>query len=316
VHLLRLKRQFARRLMRLGRQRGVGANLSLPLLGEADNTPPLQERVGLRLGLAQTHSRRLSACWQGRALPAPREWPAPKPDAESTRYTLRAPADVQPMLNPTARRRSTDWPRLRQAMPVLRDALPAPLLRAAVRPELYQWAPTAGGQLWLGPDEQGRHWLLVHGANDTQAQDHARALHEAACQLQAAGEGLHLVEHLLLRPLAEAGPATSPAEAPCTTQITLVFSGWTARGADPRFRSLAAQIVAREAPAHLRCRLVWLDAGQMQSFEAAWQAWLSAREAHCRALIDSRAQPDEATALTELDQRSAALRSLLQEVAP
>jgi len=322
VHLLRLKRQFARRLMRLGRQRGIGADLSLPMLGQADNTPPLQERVSLMLGLAQTHSRRLSGSWQGRGLPAPEETPAPQADAntdidiESTGYVLRAPADAQPVLNPTAKRRTTDWPRLRRAMPVLRNALPAPLLRAAVRPELFQWAPTAGGQLWLGPDEKDRHWLLVDGATHAQSQDHARALHEAACQLQATGEGLHLVEHLLLRPLsASAPPQTASADDRAAAQVTLVFSGWTARGADPRFRNLAAQIVAREAPAHLRCRLLWLDAGQMEAFETAWQAWLSARQAHCQSLLGGQDQPDEATALTELDERSASLRALLREVA-
>jgi len=188
------------------------------------------------------------------------------------------------------------------------------LLRAAVRPELYQWASAAGGQLWLGPDEQGRHWLIVHGANDAQAQDHARALHEAACQLQAAGEGLHLVEHVLLRPLSSE-PQAASADDRAAAQITLVFSGWTARGADPRFRNLAAQIVAREAPAHLRCRLLWLDAGQMQAFETAWQAWLSARQAHCQSLLAGLDQPDNHTALTDLDARSARLRALLREVA-
>ncbi|HEX5683402.1 MAG TPA: hypothetical protein VFY73_05140 [Ideonella sp.] len=313
VHLLRLKRQFARRLMRLGRQRGTGADVSQPLLGQADNTPPLQERLGLMLGLAQTHSRWLSGSWQAQNLPAPTEWPAPQGDAESARFVLRAPADAQPMLNPAARRRSTDWARLRRDMPVLRDALPAPLLRAAVRPDLFQWSTAAGGQLWLGPDEQGRHWLLAHGANAAQAQDHARALHEAACQLQAAGEGLHLVEHLLLRPLAASASNTEGAS---TAQVSLVFSGWTARGADPRFRSLAAQTLAREAPAHLRCRLLWLDAGQMQAFEVAWHAWLAARQAHCAALLAGQGPDSERAALTSLDQRSARLRALLQEVQP
>lgn len=316
VHLLRLKRQFARRLMRLGRRRGTGADLSVPLLGQQDNTPPLQERLGLMLGLAQTHSRRLSDSWQGRRLPAPEEGPVPQADAGGARYVLQAPADLQPVLNPAARRRNTDWPRLRDAMPVLRDALPAPLLRAAARPELYQWAPAAGGQLWLGPDEQGRHWLLLADADATRSQDHARALHEAACQLQAMAEGMHLVEHLLLRPMAAADPGASPLEAPSGTQVTLAFSGWTARGADKRFRCLAAQILAREAPAHLRCRLLWLDADQMLVFEDAWQAWLAARQAHCRALLAGQGLTDELTALAELDQRSARLRTLLREVTP
>lgn len=313
VHLLRLKRQFARRLLRLGRQRGVGADLSQLMVGKPDNTPPLQERVGLMLGFAQTHSRWLSGSWEAQGLPAPKEWPAPSADGtHDARHALRAPQAAQALLNPAVRRRSSDWPRLRQAMPVLRDALPAPLLRAAVRSEQFLWTPSAGGQLWLGPDDQGRYWLLAHG-DEAGAQDHARALHEAACQLQAAGEGLHLVEHLLLRPLSGTGPR---AGAPDTAgaQISLVFSGWTARGADPRFRSLAQQIVAREAPAHLRCRLLWMDAGQMHAFETAWHAWLAARAAHCAALLETPDLQGDDAVLRQLDERSARLRALVQEV--
>lgn len=316
VHLLRLKRQFARRLLRLGRHRGIGADVSRPLLGQPDNTPPLQERIGLMLGLAQTQSRPLSPSWQARQLPAPTEWPAPQADGgPGVHFVLRAPEAAQPLLDPAGRRRATDWPSLRQAMPVLRDALPAPLLRAAVRPELFQWSPAAGGQLWLGPDEQHRHWLLAHGVDEARGLDSARALHEAACQLQAAGEGLHLVEHLLLRPLGGDAKPGAPAIDTAAAQISLVFSGWTARGADPRFRKLAEQTVQREAPAHLRCRLVWLDAGQMQAFEVAWHAWLAARQAHCAALLAAPGAQDEGAALTHLNERSARLRDWLKEVA-
>lgn len=320
VHLLRLKRRFARRLLRLGQHRGVGADHSPPLPGESekerDNTPPLQERIGLMLGLAQTQSRPLSHSWQAQQLPAPREWPVPRAKGESSaRFVLDAPEAAQLLLNPSDRRRATDWPLLRKAMPVLRDELPAPLLRAAARPELFQWSSAAGGQLWLGPDEMDRHWLLAHGVDERQGLDRARALHEAACQLQAAGEGLHLVEHLLLRPLGDAG-AGAPAIDTAAAQISLVFSGWTARGADPRFRKLAEQIVQREAPAHLRCRLLWLDAGQMQTFETAWHAWLSARQAYCAALLKAPGAQGEETALNQLDQRSARLRRWLEGVAP
>jgi hypothetical protein len=316
VHLLRLKRRFARRLLRLGRDRGAGADLSQPVLGQPDNTPPLQERMGLKLGLAQTHSRWLSGTWRSQGLPAPEEWPAPRPEsAPHPHYEMRAPDETRLLLNPVVRRRDIDWPRLRQAMPAMRDALPAPLLRAAVRPELFQWAPEAGGRLWLGPDEQGRHWLLAHGAAESAAQELARSLHEAACHLQAAGEGLHLVEHLLLRPLQAPADGAPRVDDRAGAQVSLVFSGWTARGADLRFRMLAEQILAREAPAHLRCRLVWLDAGQMQAFEAAWHAWLTARAAHCAALLASPAQQEAEAAARALDERSARVRDLLQEVA-
>jgi hypothetical protein len=257
----------------------------------------------------------LSRSWQAQQLPVPSEWPASSPDGESSsRYVTRAPEAAQLLLNPASRRRATDWLSLRKTMPVLRDDLPAPLLRAAARPELFQWSSTAGGQLWLGPDEQDRHWLLAHGVDETAGLDRARALHEAACQVQAAGEGMHLVEHLLLRPLGDVDPGT-PTIDTAAPQISLVFSGWTARGADPRFRSLAQQIVEREAPAHLRCRLLWLDAAQMQTFEVAWHAWLSARQAYCAALLAAPGEQDESAALQQLDQRAARLRDWLKKVA-
>lgn len=309
VHLLRLKRQFARRLLRLGRGRGTATDYSRELLGDPDNTPPLQERIGLMLGLAQVHARWLSRSWTAQGLPAPEEW-APPDGADHSRYVLKAPVAATPLLDPSARRRPVDWAGVRSSLPVLREELPAPLLRAAARPELFQWSADAGGQLWLGPDELGRHWLLARGLGEATSQDRAGALHEAACHLQAAGEGLHLVEHVLLR--SQARDATSRAD---DHQITLVFSGWTARGADPRFRSLAGQIVEREAPAHLRCRLLWLDAGQMQRFELAWHAWLSARRAHCSALLATVEEPDAAHAVKQLDERSAQLQAILQEVA-
>lgn len=306
VHLLGLKRQFARRLLRLSRRRGGGADLSQPLLGHPEHTPPLQERLGLWLGLAQTHSRQLSLAWLDQRLPAPDEPPVPNADVRAPEPPAATEADL-PLLDPAAHRRRTDWPALRRAVAPLRDTLPAPLLRAAVQPMLFRWTPGAGGQLWLGPDDRGQHWRLALAITETQARALAQALHQAACQLQADGEGLHLVEHLLLRPLA--APTTTPDD---DTQLSLVCSGWTARGADPRFRRLVAQLVAREAPAHLRCRLLWLDAGQMQAFETLWQAWLSARQAHCAALLAAVAA-DEATALATLDQHATALRAWLQD---
>jgi len=306
LHLLRLKRRFARRLLRLGRRRGTGADISRPLPGHEDNTPPLQERLALKLGLAQTHSRWLSRSWQSQGLPAPDEEAASAGDVNDARFALQAPAAAQWLLDPTARRRATAWAKLRRSLPTLRDTLPAPLLRAAVRPELFQWSPTSGGRLWLGPDERGRHWSLADGLDEAAARDHAQALHEAACELQAAGEGMHLVEHVLLRPLAGTGGAGAD-----PIQVSLVCSGWTARGADPRFRNLAAQTLAREAPAHLHCRLLWLDAPGMLAFEQLWQRWLSARLAHCEAVLAGPGTPAQAEALAQVDRQAAALRALL-----
>ncbi len=314
--LLRLKRQFARRLLRLGQQRGVGSNLSRPVLGEADNTPPLQERLALMLGLPQARSRALSGSWRNRGLPVPDELPLPASAREqAAHYALQAPEGATALLDPVVDRRGIDWPRLREALPALRGGLPAPLLRAAVRAEAFSWTSTAGGQLWLGPDDQGRHWRLASRLEHARARDHGQALHEAACELQAAGEGMHLVEHVLLRPLGPDGRGEQVIAGAEGAQVTLVFSGWTARGADPRFRHLAEQMLAREAPAHLRCRLAWLSARRMAIFETAWTAWLAARRAHDETLL--LADPDadgERAAVVRLNRRSARLRAFLLRV--
>ena len=94
-----------------------------------------------------------------------------------------------------------------------------------------------------------------------------------------------------------------------------LLGGCDRLGADPRFRKLAQQILAREAPAHLRCRLLWLDAGQMQAFETAWHGWLTARQAHCAAMLAPPGAHDEGAAVKNMDECSAQLRALLQELA-
>jgi hypothetical protein len=214
------------------------------------------------------------------------------------------------VLNPASRRRPVDWGSLRRTLPLLQQPLPAPLLRAAVRPELFQWAPAgplSQGPLWLGPDEAGHHWPLAPALDEAQASELARSLHEAACQLQATAEGMHLVEHLLLRPLGAAPTPARRSHVLVAHQLTVVFSGWTARGAAPRFRRLATQLLAREAPAHLRCQILWLDAAQMLAFETQWQAWLAARRAYALALLTT-----QAPATAPLDAISTRLRESLR----
>ncbi|MEX8510879.1 MAG: hypothetical protein AB3X37_09015 [Leptothrix ochracea] len=201
-HLLHLKRHFARRLLRLSKDRTGGADYSQPLLGSQDNTPPLQERLALMLGMAHTHSRLLST----------------------------------------------------------------------------------------------------------------------ATQSQADNEGLHLVEWLLLRPIhaQPSHPHPPHAQEEDDAQLLFVFSGWTARGQDPRFRRLAEQGVAREAPAHLRCRCLWLEADAMTTFEQHWQAWLDARRQYTQAVLIVDTNADESAPIEPLaqtlDHVAATLKNWLRDM--
>ncbi|OWQ84402.1 hypothetical protein CDN99_24205 [Roseateles aquatilis] len=325
VHLLNLKRLFMRRVLRLGRDRGAGADYSQPLLGNADNTPPLQERLGLMLGLVQTQSRSLTRVLKQLGeqdltlepeppLPTAAE-PARRRPSGATRLTEvaqtpaapRAPARTAALLDPDLPRQPVDWSRLAPRLRRWMDAqgltrLPMALLREAVRPSQFRYRADTR-ELRLDPDGDAPGWLLARDLDGAGARSLARELHAAACQLQADGEGLHLVEHLLLRPLVATGGAKAGVH-----RVSLIFSGWTARGRDPRFRQLAAQIVEREAPVHLHCELLWLNAPDMLAFEALWIDWLRDRQKHDLALLDSDAPADLRDALAT---SAAALRDWL-----
>ena len=99
----------------------------------------------------------------------------------------------------------------------------------------------------------------------------------------SADERFHLVEHILLRPLAgdthQQGPLLRAARSrdPYSLQITLVFPDWPARY---RQREFVAQTVREQTPAHLSAHLLWLGPEAMRAFEAAQADWLQQWRTH------------------------------------
>ena len=336
LHLLALKRQFMRRVIRLGRDRGAGPDYSQPLLGNAGNTPPLQERLGLLLGLAKTESRpltRVLARLARAGLELGRDGPrsrrregtirragaATAVDTKAARTGLAGLArlprteSAQALLDPRVARLpagDVDWTRLAERLIAWTQRhglarFPLRVLRAAVDPSRFRHDAPARS-LRLATDDTERDWVIADGVEAAEALDVARELHAAACLLQADGEGLHVVEHLLLRPLAQPLPEGSdlPAVTDADQRVSIVLSGWTARGAAARFRMLAAQAVEREAPIHLHCELLWLDAPDMLAFEPLWREWLQQRQRHELALLEGDPEP---ASLAALDRASEAL---------
>ncbi len=320
-HLLRLKRRFARRLPRLTQERHAGADYSLPLLEHPDHAPPLQERLALQLGCLAGHSRRLSG-----ALEALREHVVPEPDAEAAddeeapheRLMRRLREDderhLRPVLEAQSRARPLEGPplgeRLSALAHVLRQLGPdLDWLQAALHPQRFRLAGDRGPLLLL--DDTGRHAWSVdldgRGRDDAPAfaYELAQGLHELACLIQLHCEGLHLVEPLLLRPVGE----TREAGAAPDVDLYLVCTGWTARARDERYRELVQAQLMREAPAHLRCGLRWLDAGEMRAFETMWARWLGLRRRYCLALLAGSVSPRVAD---PLDEAGAALLRWLQ----
>jgi hypothetical protein len=300
-HLLRLKQTLAAGIERFTRDRHAGFDYSRPSFGHPGNTAPLQERLSLQLGFAQHHSRSLMAPLreQGLSLADEAEQAKavrhPEPGAKLRPLQLFGAA---PQRSAVSDRRPWNTG----------DRLDPALLRCAVHASRYQWQEQSQ-LLWLGPDEQQRWWPLGRQADAAAAQDLALALHGFACGLQQQCEGLHLVEHLLLRPpAAEPLPPDVPDDF-YAQQLSVVLPAWTARCADPRLQALAAQTLAELAPAHLQTHCLWLQPEALQAFELALQGWLLAKRALCEGQAEGGAH--EEAAQRRLATRAAALRRLL-----
>ncbi len=274
--------------------------------GDAHNTSGLARRLGLLLGFEQVHARPLSAglARHGWALgPRSRVLPAQDQEALAHAEVLSLPSLL-------------DVPATPARVPDTTRVLNPLQWRAALGHDRYRLLPVAAGglhRLFLGPDESGpaAWWPLGDFKTAAQARSAAHRLRSSLLSAHAACEGLHLVEHVLLRPVHSSGTAAAAAADPrwCPPQgdqvlrLTAVFPDWTLRTASPDFRVLAEETLRLNCPAHLVPRVVWLDLTALQAFEAAYRRWLVCRRLWLRRATDGRAE--------QLDRAAAAVLVLL-----
>jgi hypothetical protein len=294
LHLFEQKRLMLLRIAALTRDRHGAMDYSRRSLDRRGNTPALQQRTSLLLAFKYHHSRQLmSGLGEARIGIAA--------ETESLHTTDALPASVQPpVLWSPSRRRVVEsmGDSLASAaravalhFPELQlHALPPALLRSAVHAERYRHA--GNGAVWLASDDKGPYWRLRIRFNRTSAEAAAICLHEFACRLQLECEGMHLVEHVLLRPLGDGDPDIP--DDFYRHRVTAVFPAWTARGHHASFRRVAVETLALNAPAHLHIQTLWLDAASMLRFERSYAAWLEARQAHCAALLSADGDHDAA----------------------
>lgn len=298
LHLFEQKRLFLVRIATLTRDRYGGFDYSRRSLGRRGNTPALQQRVSLLLGFKYHHSRLLMKPLAAAGLGLQAE-----NATDDAVHDVPSPAHAPALWGPGRRRivegMGDDLAGAARAViahfKVLDPgALPPSLLRSAVHAERYRHADATS--LWLGNDEQGRCWILPLRSSQISAEAAAICLHEFACRVHLAGEGMHLIEHTLLRP--QPGHRQDLPAAFYTCRLTAVFPAWTARGQHPSFRRVALETLQLNAPAHLRIQAVWLDAAALDRFERRYAAWLEAMQAHCAARLAAPEGSDDVVQAT------------------
>ena len=97
-------------------------------------------------------------------------------------------------------------------------------------------------------------------------------------------EGLHLIEHILLRPRAP-GFGLAPVclnkngdscgeEDPYSFRISVVLPYWPIHLRSMEFRTYFEDIIRREAPAHTMVKICWVNDQDMRAFEIIYFIWL------------------------------------------
>lgn len=99
-------------------------------------------------------------------------------------------------------------------------------------------------------------------------------------------EGLHLIEHILLRPrnnqFALAPVCLDPncdfcgEQDPYSFRISIVLPYWTTRFRNTAFRNYFEDLVRRESPAHTIVKVCWINDASLYDFENAYKDWITA----------------------------------------
>ena len=169
-------------------------------------------------------------------------------------------------------------------VPLKNNMISDALMQNGVALERYSvgsLAPDADYQMVFKSEAKKDWWYI--GRNDTRclAEDAIRQLHRFIIHLNIECEGLHLVEHLLLRPqkggFYDDMPGIDQSQF-YSSRISVIFPAWTARCHDPRFRRLAEDSVRMNCPAHVYAEIYWLDFDPMYLFEGLYKSWLDLRQ--------------------------------------
>lgn len=125
----------------------------------------------------------------------------------------------------------------------------------------------------------------------------------AAWQKLFDGEGLYVLEHILLRPLAE---PLKQDDGFYGYRISVLLPNWPIRFQSDEFKRFGERLARENCPAHIAMDCYWLDFHQMAQFEHLYEAWARAKYAS----VHGR-KPE----YRELDTHSQALRQFLQHLA-
>ena len=282
VLLLQNKVAYLRDIVELNRDRAGAFNYGRTAWNADGNCSGLQKRVCVLLGFPPARIRPLTEALrrQKRRLTPRRPEREPRGAHESVtpdhirrsvpagyRTRVHSHADIERHLGRVHWLRGPD--------------IPAAFFRAGAHADRYHVLSLGGRhRLLLGPDEDDHWWSLGDEfATDDEALRAADSVRYFLRRLNELSEGLHVVEHVLLRPF---GTGVGHARLGMPSdfyafRLTVVLPAWTVRTHQQSFRAFAEETIAINCPAHIVPRVLWLDYPEMAAFEYLYEAWLEAK---------------------------------------
>jgi hypothetical protein len=135
----------------------------------------------------------------------------------------------------------------------------------------------------------GQEEYLMSSANQFENQELAgQSMTKLFKQLTLHAEGMHVLEHVLLRPRTPDYVLMDPClpddcqfcgnENPYSFKLSVILPYWPTRFRQMHYRRHIEELVHTECPAHLLPKVCWADPFAWQELEDAWQSWLLAQQ--------------------------------------
>jgi hypothetical protein len=159
---------------------------------------------------------------------------------------------------------------------------------------LYYTVQGSGGDWKVVVDESGNPLAESGSYTGEDAAKAAIPVFIAFFDTECDNEGLHLIEHILLRPRTNAFQLAPVCldpdcyacgeEDPYSYRISIVLPFWPPHFRNMAFRDYFETLARKEAPAHVMVKICWINDPSMEAFEQAYFTWV-------KALADYAADP-------------------------
>lgn len=289
--IVKNKIDFLSSIIELGRDRGAAENYS-STTNIKRSYSGLQLRVSMLLGFEKhtTHSLTMAILRQG--IKMARHSVYERTHAGSADLSLIGADEIDSSDNDSFEivpldefDKSVSVEELREVLadtiPLKNNLLSDMLLRGGIYLDRYKVVRLSSEKNYqlLFKTDTNEYWYVGTYDDKESANKSANALRQFLIILNKQSEGLHIVEHIMLRPLVPGNNQINSHDEDnfYSFKMSVVFSQWTARCYDKEFRKLAEETVRLNMPAHLSAEFYWLDFRKMYEFEIIYIKWSKLR---------------------------------------